>query len=85
MHGTTALPKEGVASTFSQNLAKRTVTAIQKWREGTEKEKHMQYRHEQLNQDPIAQSALIASLEKNKAIYTGENITFENNNREWIE
>lgn len=85
MHGTTALPKEGVASTFSQNLAKRTVTAIQKWREGTEKEKHMQYRLEQLKQDPVAQSALVASLEKNRDIYTGKNVIFNSNDREWIE
>ena len=81
----TALPGEGVASTFSQNLAKRTVTVIKKWREGTEKEKHQQYQLEQLNQDPAAQSALVASIEKNKAIYTGNNVIFDNNDREWIE
>jgi hypothetical protein len=45
----------------------------------------MQYRLEQLKQDPVAQSALVKSLEKNRDIYTGKNIIFNNNDREWIE
>jgi hypothetical protein len=51
LHGTTALPKEGVTLNLSQNLAKRTVTAISKWREGTEETRHFNYRLNQLEQD----------------------------------
>ena len=95
MHGTTALPAEGVASTFSQNLAKKTVTAIKRWREGT-KEKHgIQYRNNQLKQDdPVAYATLLASIEKNnnrvnleaeEQNFAGNQIIFENNDREWVE
>ena len=85
------MPENGVASTFSQNLAKRTVTAIKKWREGVEKKKHMDYRLKQLDQDPFAQNALMESIEKNKtnrisleqAEYIEDYLTFDNNNREW--
>ena len=76
------------------NLAKKTVTAIQKWRKGIEKESGIQYRNKQMEIDPIAHSALLASLEKNqkkkieenlKNIYDfkGNNTVFTNNNREW--
>jgi hypothetical protein len=36
LHGTTAIPKEGVTLNLSQNLVKRTVSAIKKWRDGSE-------------------------------------------------
>ena len=95
MHGTTVLPAEGVASTFLQNLVKKTVTAIKKWREGTEEKHGIQYRNNQLKQnDPVAYAALLASLEKNKnrvnleageQNFTGNQIIFENDDREWVE
>ena len=51
LHGTTAIPKEGVTLNLSQNLAKRTVTVIKKWHEGSEETRHFNYRLNQLNQD----------------------------------
>jgi hypothetical protein len=95
LHGTTALPAEGVASTFSQNLAKKTVTAIKRWREGTEEKHGIQYRNNQLKQDdPVAHAALLASIEKNnnrvnleagEQNFAGNQIIFENDDREWVE
>ena len=87
------MPTEGVTLTFSQNLAKKTVTAIKNWREGTEKKHGIQYRNNQLEQnDPVAYAALLTSIEKNKknrinletgeANYIGNQIIFENNDRE---
>ena len=96
MHGTTVLPKEGVTAGLSQNLAKKTVTAIKKWREGTEKPKHINYRLNQLQQDPPAQEALLESLEKNNEKrnseiilegdieYIGNHININTNDREWL-
>ena len=66
LHRTTALPSNGVASTFSQNLAKRTIIVIQKWRQEKEKESHKQYWSDQLNQNPIAQNTLLKSIKLNK-------------------
>src|SRR4051812_46299352 len=66
LHSTTAIPKEGVQATFSQNLSKRTVTAIKKWQEGSETNLHIQYRLNQIKQEPIAKAALLTSIEKNK-------------------
>lgn len=85
------MPKEGVTSGLSQNLAKKTVTAIKKWKEGTEKEKHVKYRQEQLQQDPPALLALEESLKKNQGSsstaenlnYTGVYFNLEENDREW--
>ena len=95
MHGTTAIPKVGVQAACSQNLAKRTVIAIQKWQEGTEKKQHIQYRLNQLNQDSIAQAALVTSIEKNREKkeneivlddinYEGNLVNLENNTFNWI-
>jgi hypothetical protein len=84
LHGTTALPKEGVTCNFSQNLAKRTVTAIKKWKGGEEQLKHKNYRLNQLQQDPPAREALLKSLEKinnvrnNEIILEGD-IGYESN------
>lgn len=88
MHGTTVLPAEGVAATFSMNLAKKTITAIKKWKEGTEKDAHVQYRDKQLQEDPIAHAALLASVEKNKvknndSNFQGNLVILKNNDREW--
>lgn len=51
---------------LSQNLAKRTVTAIKKWHEGSEETRHFNYRLNQLNQDLPAREALLKSIEKNQ-------------------
>jgi hypothetical protein len=94
LHGTTVLPSEGVTCGLSQNLAKKTVTAIKKWRDGSEQEKHIKYRSNQLNQDPYAKEALLESIKKNSEKkseriemeennYTGEYIDIERNDREW--
>lgn len=97
MHGTTALPSEGVSCNFSQNLAKRTVTAIKKWREGTESSKHKNYRLKQLEQDPFAREALIKSGIKNDVKrkgeiimagdkeYEGSHVNINTNDRDWIQ
>ena len=95
MHGTTAIPKIGVQAACSQNLAKKTVTVIKKWQEGNEKNQHIQYRLNQLNQDPIAQAALVTSIEKNREKkeneivlndinYEGNLVNLENNTFNWI-
>jgi len=96
LHGTTALPSEGVTCNFSQNLAKRTVTAIKKWREGTELPRHKDYRLNQLEQDPIAREALIESEVKNgekrkgeiimagNKGYEGNHVNIDTNDREWV-
>ena len=95
MHGTTVLPKEGVTLNLSQNLAKRTVTAIQKWQQGTEETRHFNYRLNQLGQDLLAQEALLKSIKKNKEkkekevmlegdnVYTGNYIDINITDREW--
>jgi hypothetical protein len=94
LHGTTVLPTNGVAATFSMNLAKKTVTAIQRWRNGTEKEKGIHYHNKQVKIDPIAHNALLASIEKNKTKkivedlesepdFEENNVVFTNNDRKW--
>ena len=95
MHGTTVLPKEGITAGLSQNLAKKTVTAIEKWREGTEKLKHVNYRLNHLNQDPPAQKALLESIQRNEEnkvfleaagnSYEGEYFNLEESHKEWLE
>jgi hypothetical protein len=91
LHGTTVLPKEGVTCGLSQNLAKKTVSAVKKWREGSEQEKHKEYRLNQLDQDPFAKEALIESIKKNKEIktvnsnYIGEYLEMVETDREWAE
>ena len=97
LHGMTALPKEGVTCNFSQNLAKRTVTVIKKWREGTEAPKHVNYHLNHLLQDLPAREALVNSVEKNNERrnnevvleggigYEGSHINVNASEREWIE
>ena len=63
-YGTTAIPSHGYQAGWSQNLAKRTVTAIKKWREGTEDPKHVKYRQNQISNDSYAATALLASSKK---------------------
>ena len=63
-HGTTAIPSHGYQAGWSQNLAKWTVIAIKKWREGTEDPKHIKYRQNQISNDSYATTALLASLKK---------------------
>ena len=65
-HGTTAIPIEGYQITWSQNLAKRTITAAKKWRENMESPYHMEYWANLLNQDPLAKTALEKSIADNK-------------------
>jgi hypothetical protein len=93
LHGTTALPTAGVTYNLSQNLAKRTVTAIKKWHDGSEKKRHFEYRLNQLQQDLPALNAMLKSIGKNKKInevilegnieYEGEHINLNTNDREW--
>ena len=64
MHGTTVFPSEGVTCGLSQNLAKKTVTAIKKWKDGSEQEKYIKYWLNQLNQNPYAKEALLESIKK---------------------
>ena len=49
LHGMIAIPKEGVILNLSQNLTKRTVSVIKKWRDGSEATRHFNYRLNQLN------------------------------------
>ena len=91
MHGTTVLPSESITCGLFQNLAKKTVTAIKKWRSGSEQEKHMKYQTNQLSQDPYAKETLLESIKRNsKRIemennsYTREYLDIEENNREWV-
>ena len=93
----TALPKEGVTCNFSQNLTKRTVTAIKKQREGTETSKHVNYHLNHLLQDLPTREALVNSIEKNNERrnsevvleegigYEGSHINVNASDREWIE
>ena len=73
LHGTTAIPKIDIQAACSQNLVMRTVTAIKKWQEGSEKNQYIQYYLKQLNQDSIAQAALVISL-----------VDLENSTFNWI-
>jgi hypothetical protein len=57
---------EGVTCGLSQNLAKKTVTAVKKWREGKEEKYRKDYRQKQLTTDSQALQALEASIVKNK-------------------
>ena len=78
-------------------MAKRTVTAIKKWRDGTEAPKHVNYRFNQLLQDLPAREALVNSVEKNNERnnseivlegdigYEGSHINVIASDREWIE
>jgi hypothetical protein len=73
-------------------LAKRTVTAIKKWKEGTENPKHKMYRLNQLQQDLPALEAFLKSESKNSEIilssddeYEGSHVNINNTNREWVE
>lgn len=99
LHGTTVIPMEGVTCGLSQNLAKKTVTAVKKWREGKEEKYQMDYRKKQLITDPQALHALAESLIKNKEktdekstgqdilekiSYGGKYISIEENDRSWI-
>jgi len=65
-HGTTVIPSHGYQISWSQNLAKRTVTAVKKWRQNMESQQHIEYRANLLNQDPLAKIALEKSIENNK-------------------
>ena len=64
-HGTTAIPSHGYQAGWSQNLAKKTVTAIQRWREGTEKSSSIEYRKNQIADNSYVAAALETSLRKN--------------------
>jgi hypothetical protein len=73
-------------------LAKRTVTAIRKWKEGAENPRHKMYRLNQLQQDPPALEAFLKSEGKNSEIvlssddeYEGSHVNINNINREWFE
>jgi hypothetical protein len=86
------LPKHGVTCNFSQNLAKRTVTAIQKWKEGAENPRHKMYRLNQLQQDSPALDAFLEAEGKNSEIvlssddeYKGSHVNINNINREWFD
>ena len=66
LHGTTVLPSEGVSCELSQNLAKKTVIVIKKWRDRSEQEKYIKYWSNQLNQDPYTKEVLLELIKKNK-------------------
>ena len=95
-HGTTAIPSYGYQAGWSQNLAKRTVTAITKWREGTENPDHVKYRQNQIASDSYAAAALMTSLKKDdenededeedelEKEEIGESIRLTFNQRNWI-
>lgn len=93
------LPNEGVTCGLSQNLAKKTVTAVKKWREGKEEKYRTNYRQKQLITDPLALQALEESIIRNKekivardgdqvilesTSYEGEYINIEDNDHSWI-
>jgi hypothetical protein len=90
---------EGVTCGLSQNLAKKTVTAVKKWREGKEEKYRKDYRQKQLTTDSQALQALEASIVKNKekiavksegqvtlidTNYSGEYINIEENDYSWV-
>ena len=52
-HGTTVLPPDGYQMGWSQNLAKKTVTAATNWKNGQETSKKKQLRLQQLQQVPL--------------------------------
>ena len=97
LHGTTAISKEGVTLNLSQNLVKRTVSAIKKWRDGSEATRHFNYRLNQLNQNLLAREALLNSIEKNQGKknneiilegsneYEGDHVNLDIVDREWAE
>ena len=93
-HGTTAIPSHGYQAAWSQNLAKRTVTAIEKWRKGTENPDHVKYRQNQIANDSYAAAALLTSLKKDDGSENeseeelekeelGEFMQLRFNNRKW--
>ena len=65
-HGTTAFPSYGYQAGWSQNLSQKTVTAITKWREGTENPAHVEYRQNQIDNDFYAATALKISIKKDE-------------------
>lgn len=71
---------EGVTCGLSQNLAKKTVTAIKKWREGKEEQYRVDYRKEHVSTDPHALQALEESIARNeeKNDIKNSNIVLEN-------
>jgi len=65
-HGTTALPSYGYQAGWSQNLSQKTVTAITRWRKGTENPAHIKYRQNQIDDDSYAATALKNSIKKDE-------------------
>ena len=75
-------------------MAKRTVTAIEKWRKGTENPDHVKYRQNQIANDSYAAAALLTSLKKDDGSENeseeelekeelGEFMQLRFNNRKW--
>ena len=64
-HGTTAIPRGGYQTGWSQNLSKRTVTAVKKWRQGTEVPARFNYRAEAIKKDTKAKEALNRAVQTN--------------------
>jgi len=57
-HGTTAFSSYEYQAGWSQNLLQKTVTAITRWRKGTENPAHIKYRQNQIDDDSYAATAM---------------------------
>jgi hypothetical protein len=92
------LPIEGVTCGLSQNLVKKTVTVIKKWREGKEEQYRVNYRKEYVSTDLYALQALEESVKRNKeknddqnkvvlenTNFVGTYINIEKTDRSWVE